>query len=63
MSGGLTAKIPKTEDVQKMMLLKATEKTNLPLAFETIIGAGTKKMKYTMLLQIGLVTYPAMLPP
>ena len=26
-----------------MMLLKATEKTNLPLAFETIIGAGTKK--------------------
>ncbi|MFY0800769.1 YfkD family protein [Peribacillus frigoritolerans] len=42
-SGGLTAKIPKTEDVQKMMLLKATEKTNLPLAFETIIGAGTNK--------------------
>ncbi|MFF2500852.1 YfkD family protein [Peribacillus sp. NPDC058075] len=42
-SGGLTAKIPKAEDVQKMMLLKATEKTNLPLAFETIIGAGTKK--------------------
>ncbi|AZV41290.1 YfkD famly protein [Peribacillus asahii] len=41
--GGLTAKIPKAEDVQKMMLLKATEKTKLPLAFETIIGAGTKK--------------------
>lgn len=41
--GGLTAKIPKAEDVQKMMLLKATEKTNLPLAFETIVGAGTKK--------------------
>lgn len=46
-----------------MMLLKATEKTNLPLAFETIIGAGTKKIKYTMLLQIGLVTYPVLLPP
>ncbi|MFJ7830683.1 YfkD family protein [Peribacillus sp. NPDC097284] len=42
-TGGLTAKIPKAEDVQKMMLLKATEKTNLPLAFKTIIGAGTKK--------------------
>lgn len=41
--GGLTAKIPASEDVRKMMLLKATEKTNLPLAFETIVGAGTKK--------------------
>ncbi|RFU62933.1 YfkD famly protein [Peribacillus glennii] len=41
--GGLTAKIPASDDVQKMMLLKATEKTNLPLAFETIVGAGTKK--------------------
>ena len=41
--GGLTAKIPKADDVQKMMLLKASEKTNLPLAFETIVGGGTKK--------------------
>lgn len=41
--GGLTAKIPKVEDVQKMMLLKASERTNLPLAFETIVGGGTKK--------------------
>ncbi|MDQ0220396.1 hypothetical protein ELQ35_19895 [Peribacillus cavernae] len=41
--GGLTAKIPASDDVQKMMLLKATEKTNLPLSFETIIGGGTKK--------------------
>ncbi|WP_419883141.1 YfkD family protein [Peribacillus sp. B-H-3] len=41
--GGLTAKIPSTEDVQKMMLLKAIEKTGLPLSFETVIGAGTKK--------------------
>jgi hypothetical protein len=40
--GGLTAKIANAEDVKKMMLLKATEKTHLPLAFETIIGAGTK---------------------
>ncbi|WP_153127118.1 YfkD famly protein [Peribacillus tepidiphilus] len=41
--GGLTAKIPAADDVQKMMLIKAGEKTNLPLSFETIIGAGTKK--------------------
>jgi hypothetical protein len=40
--GGLTAKIPNAEDVKKMMLLKAMQKTKLPLAFETIIGAGTK---------------------
>ncbi|WP_066306041.1 YfkD famly protein [Bacillus sp. FJAT-29814] len=40
--GGLTAKIPNAEDVKKMMLLTAMEKTKLPLAFETIIGAGTK---------------------
>ena len=41
--GGLTAKVPNTEDVKKMMLVKATEKSGLPLGFETIIGAGTKK--------------------
>lgn len=40
--GGLTAKVPKTDQVKDMMLLKAAEKTNLPLAFETVIGAGTK---------------------
>ncbi len=41
--GGLTAKVPNAEDVQKMMMLKAMENTDLPLAFQTIIGAGTKK--------------------
>ena len=41
--GGLTAKIPKSEDVKKMMLIKAMENTNLPLSFDTIIGGGTKK--------------------
>jgi hypothetical protein len=40
--GGLTAKIANSEDVKKMMLLKAMEKTKLPLAFETVIGGGTK---------------------
>ncbi|MBU8880519.1 YfkD family protein [Bacillus sp. FJAT-29790] len=41
--GGLTAKVPNMEDVKKMMLLKAMEKSGLPLAFDTVIGAGTKK--------------------
>ena len=40
--GGLTAKVPSSEDIQKMMLTKASEKSKLPLAFETIVGAGTK---------------------
>jgi hypothetical protein len=41
--GGLTAKIQNAEEVKKMMLLKAMKKSNLPLAFETVIGGGTKK--------------------
>lgn len=41
--GGLTANIANEEDVKKMMLLKAMKKTSLPLAFDTIIGMGTKK--------------------
>ncbi len=41
--GGLTAKIPNADEVKKMMLIKAAGKTNLPLAFETVIGLGTKK--------------------
>lgn len=41
--GGLTAKVPNAEDVKKMMLLKAMDKTQLSLAFETVIGGGTKK--------------------
>lgn len=40
--GGLTSKVTHPEDVQKMMQEKAREKVNLPLSFETIIGAGTK---------------------
>lgn len=42
-SGGLTAKIPNSEAVKKMMMIKATEHTNLPLSFETVIGQGTRK--------------------
>lgn len=41
--GGLTSKIANAEQVKKMMLVKAVEKSGLPLAFETVIGAGTKK--------------------
>ncbi|MCA1032615.1 YfkD family protein [Bacillus timonensis] len=41
--GGLTAKVDKAEDVKKMMIIKAANKTKLPLSFDTIIGAGTKK--------------------
>ncbi|MEI5908582.1 YfkD family protein [Bacillus spongiae] len=41
--GGLTAKVSKADDVKKMMLLSAMEKTALPLSFQTIVGAGTKK--------------------
>ncbi|WP_409291533.1 YfkD family protein [Peribacillus sp. SCS-37] len=41
--GGLTAKVPAAEDVHKMMLIKAAQKTKLPLAFEAVIGTGTKK--------------------
>ncbi|MFD3448166.1 YfkD family protein [Microbacteriaceae bacterium 4G12] len=40
--GGLTANIKGAEDVKKMMLLKAMEKTHLPLAFQTVVGYGTK---------------------
>ncbi len=40
--GDLTANIKNAEDVKKMMLLKAMEKTHLPLAFQTIVGYGTK---------------------
>ncbi|WP_217589781.1 YfkD famly protein [Lentibacillus saliphilus] len=41
--GALTSKISAPEDVKKMMLLKAAEKTKLPLAYNTIIGKNTKK--------------------
>jgi peroxiredoxin family protein len=41
--GGLTAKISNSEEVKKMMMLKAMQKTELPLSFHTIVGYGTKK--------------------
>lgn len=41
--GGLTTKISNSEDIKRMMLLKAQENTKLPLSFHTVIGEGTKK--------------------
>ncbi|KGP72073.1 YfkD famly protein [Pontibacillus yanchengensis] len=41
--GGLTAKIDNADDIKKMMLLKAQDNTELPLAFHTVFGQGTKK--------------------
>lgn len=41
--GGLTAKVSNTEQVKNMMLIKAMQKSGLPLAFETVIGGGSKK--------------------
>jgi len=40
--GGLTSKIRDADDVKSMMMKKAMEKTQLPLAFHTVIGPGTK---------------------
>ena len=45
-----------------MMLLKASEKTNLPLAFETIVGGGTKKDQVYNVPAKRSVTYLVMLP-
>jgi hypothetical protein len=42
-SGGLTAAIPDSDDVKKMMMITASQKTGLPLSFDTVIGRGTKK--------------------
>lgn len=40
--GALTSKVPNSENVRKMILLKAKDKTKLPLSFRTVIGKGTK---------------------
>lgn len=42
-SGDLTAKVHNSDEVKKMMMTAASEKTGLPLAFQTVIGKGTKK--------------------
>ncbi|GEN89482.1 hypothetical protein OSO01_42210 [Oceanobacillus sojae] len=40
--GALTSKISNPEQVKTMMLLKASEKTKLPLSYQTVIGHNTK---------------------
>ncbi|RKQ31421.1 hypothetical protein D8M06_14065 [Oceanobacillus halophilus] len=41
--GALTNKINNPDDVKKMMLLEAKDKTKLPLSYNTVIGKNTKK--------------------
>lgn len=41
--GALTNKISHTEDVKKMLLQTAKNKSKLPLSYETVIGKDTKK--------------------
>ncbi|TMN22837.1 hypothetical protein FH966_07915 [Lentibacillus cibarius] len=41
--GALTNKIANPNDIKKMMLLRAKEKIELPLAYSAIVGKGTKK--------------------
>ncbi|TFJ91358.1 YfkD famly protein [Lentibacillus salicampi] len=41
--GALTNKIGDPDDIKKMMLLQAKDKTELPLAYSTVIGQNTKK--------------------
>ncbi|MFD1708299.1 YfkD family protein [Siminovitchia sediminis] len=40
--GGLSVKLEQAEEVQQMILQKAYDKVKLPLAFETVVGGGTK---------------------
>lgn len=42
-TGALTNKISNSDDVKKMMLLNAQEETDLPLAYQAVIGQDTKK--------------------
>ncbi|WP_088067410.1 YfkD famly protein [Gottfriedia luciferensis] len=44
--GGLTAKVRNSDEVIKLMMHDASEKTTLPLAFQTVIGAGTKNERF-----------------
>ncbi len=41
-SGGLTSKISDENEVKKLMMIKAAQKTDLPLGFTTYVGHGTK---------------------
>jgi hypothetical protein len=48
-TGDLTVRVSSSDDVKKMMIIKAAQKSKLPLSFETIVGKGTKKdQKYNV---------------
>lgn len=44
--GALTSKVEQSDQIKRMILRKAEEKTKLPLSFKTVIGANTKKENY-----------------
>ncbi|TGA96460.1 hypothetical protein E4665_15420 [Sporolactobacillus shoreae] len=41
-TGGLTANVPKKDEVNQLIMAKAMQKVHLPISFSTIIGSGTK---------------------
>lgn len=41
-TGGLTASVPKKEEVNQLIMAKAMKKTHLPISFSTVVGRGTK---------------------
>ncbi|WP_100489043.1 YfkD family protein [Sporolactobacillus pectinivorans] len=41
-TGGLTAEVPKEDEVNQLIMAKAMQKTHLPISFSTIIGSGTR---------------------
>ncbi|MDD9150385.1 MULTISPECIES: YfkD family protein [unclassified Sporolactobacillus] len=41
-TGGLTANVPKKEEVSQLIMAKAMKKTRLPISFSTVVGRGTK---------------------
>ncbi|MFC4619301.1 YfkD family protein [Camelliibacillus cellulosilyticus] len=40
--GGLTAQVPDENEVKKLMMMKASSKIEMPIAFTTYVGRGTK---------------------
>lgn len=44
--GALTSKVEQSNQIKKMILRTAQEKTKLPLSFKTVVGENTKKENY-----------------
>lgn len=45
-TGGLTVRVPDQREVMQLMLMKAAKETDLPIAFSTVVGVGTKIDRY-----------------